>query len=63
MYIVQAADNYGVTANTCVDVIQWIMPLRILQENQERLLICRTVNTNPNHSVVEEKQLTTYEIW
>ena len=34
MYIVQAAfvaDNYGVTANIYVNIVQCIMPLRILQ--------------------------------
>ena len=46
MYIKKAAfvaDNYGVTVSTYVDVVQCIIPLRILHENHKRLLICRTV--------------------
>ena len=70
MYIKKAAfvaDNYGVTVSTYVDVVQRIIPLRILHENHKRLLICTVcvggINASPNIVSSHKKQLTSYELF
>ena len=75
MYIEKAAfvaDNYGVTVNTYVDIVQCIMPRR--SESSMKIIngfwsidhsidtVCvGGINTSPNHSVVTEKAA--YYIW
>ena len=69
MYIVQAAfvaDNYCVTANTYVNVVQCIMPLRIKSETDFDLSYCVRGPISIRAPIIvssQKKQLTTYELF
>ena len=69
IYIVQAAfvaDNCGVTANTYVDVVQCIMPLRIKSETDFDLSYCVRGPVSIWTPIIvssQKKQLTTYELF